>query len=132
MGVDERKAELRAAILAARAALSPVAWAEEDAAEVRTEYETLGAERADLEAAIAKLRQGISTLNREGRGRLLDAFEQVNANFSQLFTRLFNGGEARLVLVESDDPLEAAKALLEIENRLSELSGQKLHGGIEA
>ena len=86
--------------------------AEEDAAEVRTDYETLGAERADLEAAIAKLRQGISNLNREGRGRLLDAFEQVNANFSQLFTRLFNGGEARLVLVESDDPLEAGLEIM--------------------
>ena len=63
-------------------------------------------------AAIAKLRQGISNLNREGRGRLLDAFEQVNANFSQLFTRLFNGGEARLVLVESDDPLEAGLEIM--------------------
>ena len=68
--------------------------------------------RPQLEAAIAKLRQGVTNLNREGRGRLLEAFAQVNANFSALFTRLFGGGEASLVLVESDDPLEAGLEIM--------------------
>ena len=86
--------------------------AEEDAAEVRAEFETLAGERNDLEAAISKLRQGVANLNREGRGRLLEAFAQVNANFSALFTRLFGGGEASLVLVESDDPLEAGLEIM--------------------
>jgi chromosome segregation protein len=86
--------------------------AEEDAAGVRTEFDALAGERADLEAAIAKLRQGVTNLNREGRGRLLEAFAQVNANFSALFTRLFGGGEASLVLVESDDPLEAGLEIM--------------------
>ena len=67
---------------------------------------------ADLEEAVKKLRAGIAGLNKEGRERLLTAFEQVNANFSTLFTHLFGGGEARLVLVESDDPLEAGLEIL--------------------
>jgi chromosome segregation protein len=86
--------------------------AEEDARAVQEEHDTLLREKEDLEAAIAKLRSGIASLNREGRARLLAAFEQVNTNFSKLFTHLFGGGEARLVLVESDDPLEAGLEIL--------------------
>ncbi|QXT39851.1 chromosome segregation SMC family protein [Gymnodinialimonas ceratoperidinii] len=86
--------------------------AEEDAREVREEHETLASEKVDLEEAIAKLRTGINSLNKEGRERLLKAFDEVNANFSRLFTHLFGGGEARLVLVESDDPLEAGLEIL--------------------
>lgn len=86
--------------------------AEEDAQEVREEHDTLVAEKADLEEAIRALRNGISGLNREGRERLLTAFEQVNTNFSLLFRHLFNGGEANLVLVESDDPLDAGLEIM--------------------
>ena len=86
--------------------------AEEDARAVQTEHDTLRAEKEDLEEAIRKLRSGIASLNREGRERLLAAFDQVNASFSTLFTHLFNGGEARLVLVESDDPLEAGLEIM--------------------
>ena len=86
--------------------------AEEDAKLVSDEYDALAQEKIDLEEAIKKLRSGIAGLNREGRERLLTAFEQVNANFSTLFTHLFNGGEARLVLVESDDPLEAGLEIM--------------------
>ncbi|WP_372604282.1 chromosome segregation protein SMC [Actibacterium sp.] len=86
--------------------------AEEDAKEVQEEHDTLVSEKQDLEAAIKALRSGISSLNREGRERLLTAFEQVNSNFSLLFTHLFGGGEAKLVLVESDDPLEAGLEIM--------------------
>jgi chromosome segregation protein len=86
--------------------------AEEDAREVQAEHDTLAQEKADLEEAIAKLRSGIAALNREGRERLLTAFEQVNANFATLFTHLFGGGEAKLVMVESDDPLEAGLEIM--------------------
>jgi chromosome segregation protein len=86
--------------------------AEEDARELREEAETLIRERADLEEAIGKLRHGIGALNREGRGRLLAAFEEVNRNFGALFKHLFGGGEANLVLVESDDPLEAGLEIM--------------------
>jgi chromosome segregation protein len=86
--------------------------AEEDAKTVEAEYDALASEKADLEEAVKKLRAGIAGLNKEGRERLLTAFEQVNANFSTLFTHLFGGGEARLVLVESDDPLEAGLEIL--------------------
>jgi chromosome segregation protein len=86
--------------------------AEEDAAEVQAEHDTLVSEKTDLEAAIGKLRSGIAGLNREGRERLLTAFEQVNTNFRMLFTHLFGGGEANLVLVESDDPLEAGLEIM--------------------
>ncbi|RBI86206.1 chromosome segregation protein SMC [Rhodosalinus halophilus] len=86
--------------------------AEEDARAVQEEHDTLAQEKADLEEAVKKLRAGIAALNREGRERLLTAFEQVNANFSMLFTHLFNGGEAKLVMVESDDPLEAGLEIM--------------------
>ena len=86
--------------------------AEEDAKTVNAEYDALLAEKLDLEEAIKKLRAGIAGLNREGRERLLTAFEQVNTNFAMLFTHLFGGGEARLTLVESDDPLEAGLEIL--------------------
>ncbi|NBZ87216.1 chromosome segregation protein SMC [Stagnihabitans tardus] len=86
--------------------------AEEDAKAVSGEYDALVSEKVDLEEAIKKLRAGIAGLNREGRERLLTAFEQVNANFGTLFTHLFSGGEARLVLVESEDPLEAGLEIM--------------------
>ena len=86
--------------------------AEEDARELQGEHDTLTAEKADLEEAVRTLRGGIAALNREGRERLLAAFEQVNANFGGLFAHLFGGGEARLVMVESDDPLEAGLEIM--------------------
>ncbi len=86
--------------------------AEEDAKEVEQEHSQLVNEKTDLEEAIKTLRSGISSLNREGRERLLTAFEQVNENFSHLFRHLFGGGEANLVLVESDDPLEAGLEIM--------------------
>ena len=86
--------------------------AEEDAREVQEEHDTLLAEKLDLEEAIKTLRSGIASLNREGRERLLTAFEQVNSNFTLLFTHLFGGGEASLVMVESDDPLEAGLEIM--------------------
>nr|WP_223228056.1 chromosome segregation protein SMC [Lutimaribacter pacificus] len=86
--------------------------AEEDKREVEEEHGTLVSEKSDLEEAIKTLRSGIASLNREGRERLLTAFEQVNSNFSLLFRHLFGGGEANLVLVESDDPLEAGLEIM--------------------
>ena len=86
--------------------------AEEDKREVEAEHDTLIAEKRDLEEAIKTLRAGIASLNREGRERLLTAFEQVNNNFGLLFRHLFGGGEASLVLVESDDPLEAGLEIM--------------------
>ena len=69
-------------------------------------------ERADLIAAIARLREGIDELNSEGRKKLLDAFDTVNGHFGRLFTTLFGGGEASLALTESDDPLEAGLEIM--------------------
>ncbi|WJS84917.1 chromosome segregation protein SMC [Paracoccus sp. TOH] len=86
--------------------------ADEDKRELETERDRLASEKEDLTEAIRKLRQGIGSLNREGRERLLAAFDTVNANFTTLFTHLFGGGEARLVLVESDDPLEAGLEIM--------------------
>ena len=81
--------------------------AEEEAAEQETRLTTLVADRDDLAGAIDRLRRGIQSLNKEGRERLLASFEKVNANFQQLFTKLFEGGEAKLTFTESEDPLEA-------------------------
>ncbi len=86
--------------------------AEEDAKEVQQEFDTLTNEKQDLEDAIKALRSGIASLNKEGRERLLTAFEQVNESFGLLFTHLFGGGEAKLVMVESDDPLDAGLEIM--------------------
>ncbi|TNE59570.1 MAG: chromosome segregation protein SMC [Alphaproteobacteria bacterium] len=81
--------------------------ADEEAEEYQERLDSMNAERDDLVGAIQRLRQGISNLNREGRERLLAAFETVNQNFQTLFKTLFVGGEAELKMVESEDPLEA-------------------------
>ena len=81
--------------------------AEQESADLTRQIETMQTERADLVAAIEKLRRAIQELNSEGRERLLKSFHEVDKHFQQLFTRLFGGGRAHLALVESDDPLEA-------------------------
>jgi chromosome segregation protein len=74
---------------------------------------TKGAEEADeLTQAIHRLRGSIGNLNREGRVRLLEAYEKVDAHFRRLFTTLFDGGQAHLALIESDDPLEAGLEIM--------------------
>jgi chromosome segregation protein len=86
--------------------------AEQEADEVAAKLTGMQTERADLEAAIAKLRHGIASLNREGRERLLEAFKQVDANFRTLFTQLFGGGRAHLALTEAEDPLDAGLEIM--------------------
>ncbi len=85
--------------------------ADEEAEAVAAQLDTMKSEKDELVQAIAKLRGGIGSLNREGRQRLLDAFETVNQKFGELFTTLFGGGKAELQLIESDDPLEAGLEL---------------------
>lgn len=86
--------------------------ADEEAAEQEERLSALNDERQDLVAAIARLREGIESLNAEGRERLLKAFDVVNGHFGRLFTTLFGGGSASLALTESDDPLEAGLEVL--------------------
>ena len=80
--------------------------------ELEEQIETLNTEREDLIKAIDKLRRGISELNREGRQRLLQSFEEVNEHFQDLFTKLFGGGHAHLELTEADDPLDAGLEIM--------------------
>ena len=86
--------------------------AEDELAEVEGQQNRMLAERDDLAEAIKKLRAAIANLNKEGRERLLTAFDKVNAHFKELFTLLFGGGTAELQLIESDDPLEAGLDIL--------------------
>jgi chromosome segregation protein len=86
--------------------------AEEEQQELSERLESLISEREDVVEAIRKLRQAIQGLNREGRERLLAAFDVVNGQFQRLFTHLFGGGTAELQLIESDDPLEAGLEIL--------------------
>jgi chromosome segregation protein len=113
--------------------LPPLADVERKLASLRTDRERLGgvnlqaddelttigaqvsemdAERADVEQAIAKLRSAIGQLNREAHKRLTEAFEAVDAHFSKLFTTLFGGGEARLEMIEGEDPLEGGLEII--------------------
>jgi chromosome segregation protein len=86
--------------------------AEEELREVEAQHTALTTERDDLVEAIKRLRQGIQSLNREARERLLTSFETVNNHFKRLFVELFGGGEAALHLIESDDPLEAGLEII--------------------
>jgi len=80
--------------------------ADDDLATLSQQFEALDKEKSDVEEAIAKLRGGIGQINNEGRSRLQTAFDTVNAHFQSLFNTLFGGGEARLEMVEAEDPLE--------------------------
>ncbi len=86
--------------------------ADEEAQAVDEQLNKMRSEKDELAQAINKLRGGISSLNREGRQRLLDAFATVNEKFTELFTTLFGGGKAELQLIESDDPLEAGLEIM--------------------
>ncbi len=86
--------------------------ADEELQEVADRIDALSVEREDCDGAIRKLRAAIGGLNREARQRLLEAFETVNSNFSSLFKRLFNGGQAELRLIDSDDPLDAGLEIM--------------------
>jgi Chromosome segregation ATPases len=86
--------------------------ADEEQKELSDRLSALVKERDDVIDAIRKLRGAIQSLNREGRERLIAAFDVVNAQFQRLFTHLFNGGTAELQLIESDDPLEAGLEIL--------------------
>ncbi|MSP50787.1 MAG: chromosome segregation protein SMC [Alphaproteobacteria bacterium] len=87
--------------------------AEQEAEEVNAKLVELQSERTDLEGAIAKLRHGIVSLNREGRERLLEAFKKVDENFRNLFGQLFAGdGRAFLTLTEAEDPLDAGLEIM--------------------
>lgn len=81
--------------------------AEVEIVEIESQHTRLAAEKEDLTAAIAKLRQGINSLNREARERLVASFDVVDGHFRTLFTRLFGGGKAQLALTDTEDPLEA-------------------------
>jgi len=80
--------------------------------EIEQELEKMNSEKTDLETAIKKMRESIEELNKEGRTRLLKAFDIVNNHFKDVFVQLFNGGKAHLELVDSDDPLEAGLEMM--------------------
>jgi chromosome segregation protein len=86
--------------------------AEAEAAELETRVADLRRERAELTEAIARLRHGITALDREVRQRLSAAFERLDRHFAELFTRLFGGGKAQLRLVDDDDPLAAGLEIM--------------------
>ncbi|MEO1101821.1 MAG: chromosome segregation protein SMC, partial [Pseudomonadota bacterium] len=112
--LDQREAESRADDLKRqRDGLGGVNMdAEEEAEELAERMGAQAEEKADLTAAIAKLREGVDALNSEGRDRLLAAFETVNEHFQALFTTLFRGGQAELKLVDADDPLAAGLEIM--------------------
>ena len=78
----------------------------------RTSIKKMEEDRSDLVSAIVKLKASINELNQKGRERLLEAFSKVNKKFNEVYTKLFNGGNAKLELVDSDDPLEAGLEML--------------------
>ena len=86
--------------------------ADEETSKYEDEIKKMEQDRSDLVTAIIKLKDSINELNQKGRERLIEAFEKVNRKFNEVYTKLFNGGNAKLELVDSDDPLEAGLEML--------------------
>ena len=86
--------------------------ADEETSKYEIEIKKMEQDRQDLVTAIIKLKESINELNQKGRERLLEAFEKVNRKFNEVYTKLFNGGNAKLELVDDEDPLEAGLELL--------------------
>ena len=86
--------------------------ADEETSKYESEIKKMEEDRSDLVTAISKLKDSIQELNQKGRERLLDAFEKVNRKFNNVYTKLFNGGNAKLELIDSEDPLEAGLEML--------------------
>ena len=86
--------------------------ADEETNKYENEIKKMEKDRTDLVTAIIKLKDSINELNQKGRERLIEAFEKVNRKFNEVYTKLFNGGNAKLELVDSDDPLEAGLEML--------------------
>jgi len=86
--------------------------ADEETSKYENEIKKMEKDRQDLVTAIIKLKESITELNQKGRERLLEAFEKVNRKFNEVYTKLFNGGNAKLELVDSDDPLDAGLEML--------------------
>jgi chromosome segregation protein len=86
--------------------------ADEELTRIAEQLEGMSKEKVDVEAAISKLRAAIAEINREGEGRMKAAFEAVDAHFRSLFTTLFGGGEARLEMIEGEDPLEGGLEII--------------------
>ena len=108
--VQENKVEI---IKKKREALGSVNLrADEETKKYQDEIKKMEDDRADLYTAIVKLKISIDELNQKGRERLLDAFTKVNRKFNEVYTKLFNGGNAKIELVDSDDPLEAGLEML--------------------
>ncbi|MEM1106639.1 MAG: AAA family ATPase [Pseudomonadota bacterium] len=112
--LDEGAAETRALLLRRdRDGLGGVNMdAEAEAEALAARMGAQESDKADLVAAIAKLREGVEALNAEGRGRLMEAFEAVNGHFKALFTALFRGGQAELRLIDADDPLNSGLEIM--------------------
>jgi chromosome segregation protein len=104
----EAESEEMDRLTAARERIGPVNLvAADELARIEAEHGSSAAEQAELTEAVHRLRGSIGSLNREGRERLREAFEQVDGHFRRLFMQLFEGGQAHLALIDSEDPLEA-------------------------
>ena len=86
--------------------------ADEETSKYEIEIKKMEQDRQDLATAIIKLKESINELNKRGREKLLEAFEKINRKFNEVYTKLFNGGNAKLELVDADDPLEAGLEML--------------------
>ncbi len=86
--------------------------ADEETNKYEVEIKKMEKDREDLVSAITKLKESINELNQKGRERLLEAFDKVNRKFNEVYTKLFNGGNAKLELVDSEDPLDAGLEML--------------------
>ena len=86
--------------------------ADEETTKYESEIKKMEQDRKDLVTAIIRLKESISELNQKGRERLLEAFEKVNRKFNEVYTKLFSGGDAKLELVDSEDPLDAGLEML--------------------
>ncbi len=83
--------------------------------EVKERYEFLSSQMEDLKKADTDLRQIITELDELMRKQFRTTFNAVAIEFKQLFTRLFGGGSARLIMTDDENPTETG---IDIEAKL--------------
>ncbi|MBI4341706.1 MAG: chromosome segregation protein SMC [Candidatus Omnitrophica bacterium] len=74
--------------------------------ELKRRLEFLQTQQQDLVQAREDLKHSIAQINKAARAQFRDTFERIKQEFQHYYTRLFNGGQADLLLMDEEDILE--------------------------
>lgn len=78
----------------------------EEYKKTKERYDFMSEQRLDLENTASKLRKIIGDMTTTMQNQFKEKFELINKNFNEVFTELFNGGKAELILENEENILE--------------------------